>query len=341
LTIACRDFSLPISRRLGGDEPGISTYEAPMKLDKILEHCRVSKPGRFRLADCDPAETFRLAIDKEDVKATLADGIARLADLQERLYAQDRWAVLVVLQAMDAAGKDGVIKHVMSGVNPQGCEVHAFKAPSDEELQHDFLWRAAIALPRRGQIGIFNRSYYEEVLVVRVHSDLLAQEKLPPDLIGKDIWKQRFKAIRAFEHHLVRNGTLVLKFHLRISKEEQRRRFLARISEPAKRWKFSMSDAREREYWGDYMAAYQDMIRETSTPYAPWYVVPSDHKPVAWAVVAAAIVDGVDRLDLKRPKVSGAKLKELASAEKVLPAEAPGKARQRKSVARKSSRKPA
>jgi PPK2 family polyphosphate:nucleotide phosphotransferase len=308
-----------------------------MKLAKIVKHCRVGKSARFRLADCDPAETFGLAIDKKDVEATLANSMARLASLQERLYAQDRWAVLVVLQAMDAAGKDSVIKHVMSGVNPQGCEVHAFKAPSDEELQHDFLWRAALALPRRGQIGIFNRSYYEEVLVVRVHSHLLAHEKLPPDVIGKDLWDQRFKAIRAFEHHLVCNGTLVLKFHLHISKEEQRRRFLARINAPAKRWKFSMSDAREREYWGDYMAAYQDMIRETSTSYAPWYVVPSDHKPVTWAVVAAAIVEELDRLNLKLPKVSGAKLRELKSAEKVLLAEAPGKARRRKRAASKPS----
>jgi PPK2 family polyphosphate:nucleotide phosphotransferase len=296
-----------------------------MKLAKIVKHCRVGKPARFRLADYDPAETFGLAIDKDDIRAMLSDSMTRLADLQGRLYAQDRWAVLVVLQGMDAAGKDGVIKHVMSGINPQGCEVHAFKAPSDEELQHDFLWRAATALPRRGQIGIFNRSYYEEVLVVRVHPHLLAQEKLPPDLIGKDIWGQRFKAIRAFEHHLVRNGTLVLKFHLRISKEEQRQRFLARISEPAKRWKFSMNDIRERGYWGSYMASYEDMIRQTSTSFAPWYVVPSNHKPVSWAVVAAAIAEELDRLDLKLPKASGAKLKELKSVEKALRAEAPGK----------------
>lgn len=309
-----------------------------MKLAKIVKHCRVDKPGRFRLADCDPAEAFGLAIDKADVKAMLADDLTRLADLQQRLYAQDRWAVLVVLQGMDAAGKDGVIKHVMSGVNPQGCDVHPFKEPSDEELQHDFLWRAAIALPQRGQIGIFNRSYYEEVLVVRVHPHLLAQQKLPPDLIGKGIWDQRFKAIRAFEHHLVRNGTLVLKFHLRISREEQRQRFLARIDEPAKRWKFSMNDIRERGYWDNYMAAYENMIRETSTSFAPWYVVPSDHKPVSWAVVAAAIAEGLDRLDLELPKVSGARLKELKSVEKALRAEAPGKAGRRKSISRKSSR---
>ena len=229
-----------------------------MKLAKILKHCRIDKPDRLRLADHDAAETFGLAIDKDDVKAMLADGIRRLAELQERLYAQDRWAVLIVLQGMDAAGKDSVIKHVMSGVNPQGCEIHAFKAPSEQELQHDFLWRAAVRLPRRGQIGIFNRSYYEEVLVVRVHPRVLAAEKLAPQLAGKDIWKHRFKEIRAFEHHLVRNGTLVLKFHLRISKEEQRQRFLARLDEPAKRWKFSMNDVIERKLWDKYMDAYEE-----------------------------------------------------------------------------------
>ena len=296
-----------------------------MKLPKIVEHCRVDKPERFRLADCDPAENFGLAIDKDSVKAMLSEGLAWLTERQEVLYAQSQWAVLVVLQGMDAAGKDSVIKHVMSGVNPQGCEVHAFKAPSEEELEYDFLRRAALPLPRRGRIGIFNRSYYEEVLIVRVHPHLLAQEKLPPRLIGKDIWKHRYKAIRAFEHHLVRNGTLVLKFHLRISKEEQRRRFLARIQEPAKRWKFSINDVRERKRWDDYMATYEDMIRATSTPFAPWYVVPADHKHVSWLVVAAAIAEALDALGLKLPRVSGEKLKEIKSAEKVLLAEAPSK----------------
>ena len=296
-----------------------------MKLPKIVERCRIDKPERFRLADHDPAENFGLAIDKDSVKAMLSEGLARLTERQVVLYAQSQWAVLVVLQGMDAAGKDSVIKHVMSGVNPQGCEVHAFKAPSEEELEYDFLRRAALPLPRRGRIGIFNRSYYEEVLIVRVHPHLLAQEKLPPRLIGKDIWKHRYKAIRAFEHHLVRNGTLILKFHLRISREEQRQRFLARIQEPAKRWKFSINDARERERWDDYMAAYEDTIRATSTPFAPWYVVPADHKHVSWLVVAAAIAEALDALGLKLPRVSGEKLKELKSAEKVLLAEAPGK----------------
>jgi PPK2 family polyphosphate:nucleotide phosphotransferase len=296
-----------------------------MKLPKIVERCRIDKPERFRLADHDPAENFGLAIDKDSVKAMLSEGLARLTERQVVLYAQSQWAVLVVLQGMDAAGKDSVIKHVMSGVNPQGCEVHAFKAPSEEELEYDFLRRAALPLPRRGRIGIFNRSYYEEVLIVRVHPHLLAQEKLPPRLIGKDIWKHRYKAIRAFEHHLVRNGTLVLKFHLRISQEEQRLRFLARIQEPAKRWKFSINDVRERQRWDDYMTAYEDMIRATSTPFAPWYVVPADHKHVSWLVVAAAIAEALDALGLKLPRVAGEKLKELKSAEKVLLAEAPNK----------------
>jgi PPK2 family polyphosphate:nucleotide phosphotransferase len=296
-----------------------------MKLAKILKHCRVDKPGHFRLADYDPAETFGLSGETEDVKAALADGIARLAKLQELLYAQDRWSLLIVLQGMDAAGKDGVIKHVMSGVNPQGCAVHAFKQPTELELQHDFLWRAAQRLPARGRIGIFNRSYYEEMLVVRVHPHLLVEEKLPSPLVGKDLWKHRFEAIRGFEQHLSRNGTLVLKFHLRISKEEQRKRFLARIDEPAKRWKFSMNDVRERKRWAEYMSAYEDLIRETSTDYARWHVISADHKHVAWLVVAAAIIDALDRLGMKPPKISGARLKELKSAKRALLAEASGK----------------
>jgi len=294
-----------------------------MKLPKILKACRVDEPGRFRLSDCDPAETFGLDTAKDDVKTMLADGIEQLSALQERLYAESRWSVLIVLQAMDAAGKDGVIKHVMSGVNPLGCEVHAFKEPSDEELAHDFLWRTTTRLPPRGIIGIFNRSYYEEVLVVRVHPDLLAREKLPPSLVDHALWKHRFRAIRDYEHHLARNGMLILKFHLHISKEEQRRRFLARIEEPAKRWKFSMADVHERKRWDDYMDAYEDMIRETSTDYAPWYVVPADHKQVSWLTVAGAIIDGIAKLAPEPPKISGAKLKELKSVEQALRAEAP------------------
>jgi len=298
-----------------------------MKLSKILQVCRVEKPARFRLAKHDPAETFGLDIDKEDVKTMLASEVVRIERLHQRLYAQDRWSVLIVLQGMDASGKDGVIKHVMSGVNPQGCAVHAFKAPSQEELRHDFLWRAAKLLPPSGQIGIFNRSYYEEVLVARVHPEMLANERLPHGLPGKSLWKHRFKEINAFERHLVRNGTVVLKFHLRLSKEEQRQRFMARLDEPAKRWKFSMNDVLERRHWDAYMNAYEDMIRATSTDHAPWYVVPADHKQVAWLIVSAAINEALERLAPQPPKVTGARLKELREIEKTLRAEAPGKAK--------------
>ncbi|HJZ17123.1 MAG TPA: polyphosphate kinase 2 family protein [Stellaceae bacterium] len=297
-----------------------------MKLAKILKACRVDKPEHFRLADYDPAETFGLSTNIEDVKLILADGVARLGEMQQRLYANGRWAVLVALQGMDAAGKDGVIKHVMSGINPQGCEVHAFKAPSAEELAHDFLWRTVRALPQRGHIGIFNRSHYEEVLVVRVHPEMLARQKLPPNVTDGRIWEQRFKDIRGFERHLARNGTRVLKFHLRISKEEQRKRFLARLNEPVKRWKFSMADVTERQRWDDYMAAYEDMIRGTSTNDAPWYVVPADHKHVAWVVVSAAIVEALEELKPEYPKIEGQALEALKAAEQALKAEKPGRA---------------
>ena len=292
-----------------------------MKFGKILKYCRIDKPQRFKLADHDPAERFGLSTDIEDVRSILADGIAALTELQQRLYAQGQWAVLVVFQGMDAAGKDSVVKHVMSGLNPQGCEVHAFKEPSTEELAHDFLWRTDRDVPERGRIGIFNRSHYEEVLVVRVHPDLLEKQNLPPAAMGKTIWKHRFKEIRAFERRLARNGTLVLKFHLHISKEEQRKRFLARLDEPFKRWKFSKNDIAERGYWDKYMAAYQDMIRETSTDYAPWFVVPSDHKHVTWLVVSAAIIDALDKLKLDYPKIGGKALKELKACERELKAE--------------------
>jgi PPK2 family polyphosphate:nucleotide phosphotransferase len=292
-----------------------------MKLPKILKHCRVDKPEHFRLAAHDPAESFGLDSRKDDVKAMLAGSIVRLEDLQQRLYANGQWAILVVLQGMDAAGKDGVIKHVMSGVNPQGCEVHSFKAPSTEELNHDFLWRAGKLLPERGRIGIFNRSHYEEVLVVRVHPHMLEREKLPPGIVSKGIWQHRFKEICAFERHIARSGTLILKFHLRISREEQRKRFLARLDEPAKRWKFSMNDVTERKRWNEYMAAYEDMIRATSTDYAPWYVIPADHKHVAWLVVSAAIIAALEGLKLEFPKIKGKALAELKSAERALKAE--------------------
>jgi PPK2 family polyphosphate:nucleotide phosphotransferase len=292
-----------------------------MKLAKIVKRCRIDKPEAFKLADHAPAERFGLSTDIEEVRAVLAHGVDRLTNMQDRLYAHGRWAVLIVLQGMDAAGKDGIIKHVMTGINPLGCEVHSFKAPSAEELAHDFLWRINKRLPERGRIGIFNRSQYEEVLAVRVHPELLERQKLPLSVTKKNIWKHRFQDIRKFERHLTRNGTLVLKFHLRISKDEQLKRFLARLDTPAKRWKFSAADAAERERWDDYMAAYEDMIRHTSTDYAPWYVVPADHKHVAWLIVSAAIVDAVEALNPTYPKIGGKALKELKHAERALRAE--------------------
>ena len=274
-----------------------------MKISKLVKRYRVDNPRKFKLSDIDPADTCDLDFDKDGAKAMLADSTKRLAELQELLYAQDQWAVLLIFQAMDAAGKDGVIKHVMSGVNPQGCEVHAFKAPTAHELDHDFMWRCATRVPERGRIGIFNRSYYEEVLVVRVHPEFLQRQKLPPSLVGKDIWEQRFKTIRGFERHLAQNGTKVLKFHLRVSKEEQRQRFLDRLEEPTKRWKFYMGDVAERKLWDKYMDAYEDVIRETSTDDAPWHVVPADNKYLARLVVSATVVEAMEELKLSAPKV--------------------------------------
>lgn len=292
-----------------------------MKLSHIATRFRIDKPDKFRLSGHDPADCHGLDVDKHDAKKLLGESIERLAELQQRLYADDRWSVLIVLQAMDAAGKDSVIKHVMTGLNPQGVAVHPFKQPSQEELDHDFLWRAAGRLPERGRIGIFNRSYYEEVLVVRVHPDLLARQKLPARLVGKDIWRHRFEDICGFERHLARSGTLVLKFFLNVSREEQRKRFLNRIDEPGKRWKFSMADVEERKLWPKYMSAYEDMIRDTSTPEAPWFVVPADHKWFTRLVVAAVLVQGLESLDLKYPSVAGKALKELRKAGKALEAE--------------------
>ncbi len=289
-----------------------------MPTAKFIERYRIDKPDRFRLAAFDTADTCGLNLDKDEVKALVAEDAERLGELQERLYAEDKWAVLIVLQGMDTAGKDGVIEHVMAGVNPQGCIVHPFKAPSAEEIDHDFLWRSALRLPERGRIGIFNRSHYEEVLVVRVHPELLAKQKLPPALAGKAIWKHRFKSIRAFERHLARSGTIVLKFFLHISREEQRQRLLARLDEPAKRWKFNVGDIAERKLWDKYMTAYEDAIRATSREHAPWYVVPADSKPFARLVVARAIVDALSRLDLKFPKVDAAGLKEMQTIKAAL-----------------------
>ncbi len=292
-----------------------------MKLDQIATRFRIDKPDKFKLADYDPGDCCGLAIDKDDAKALLKEGVERLAELQERLYAENRWSVLVVLQAMDAAGKDSLIKHVMSGVNPQGVQVVSFKQPSAEELDHDFLWRINRALPERGRIGIFNRSQYEEVLVVRVHPEYLKAQRLPDAKNGKDIWHQRFDDIRAFETHLARNGTLVLKFFLNVSRDEQRKRFLDRIDEPAKRWKFSMSDVVERKLWSQYMAAYEEAIRETSTPEAPWYVIPADKKWFTRLAVAGALVHALERLKLEYPKVEGAALAALEQARAALKAE--------------------
>jgi len=290
-----------------------------MKPEKLLARYRVDDPDRFRLSSFDPDDTGGLDLDKDEAKAMLAEDVKRLGDLQERLYAHDRWSFLIVLQAMDAAGKDGVIKHVTTGLNPQGCVVHPFKAPSPAELDHDFLWRVAMRLPERGHIGIFNRSHYEEVLVVRVHPEFLDRQKLPK--IHKDIWKQRYKSIRGFERHLAANGTVVLKFFLHVSRAEQKRRFLDRLEQPSKRWKFSMGDIAERKLWDKYMEAYEDTIRATSRPEAPWYVVPADNKPFARLVVAKAMIQALEALDLKYPKVDPASLKEMEKVRKALLAE--------------------
>jgi PPK2 family polyphosphate:nucleotide phosphotransferase len=277
----------------------------------LVKCYRIENGGGFKLADFDPDD--RGGLDKDAARALLADGAVRLGKLQERLYAEHRWAVLVVLQGLDAAGKDGVIEHVMSGVNPQGCEVHPFKAPSQLELDHDFLWRAAVVLPRRGHIGIFNRSYYEEVLVVRVHKDLLEHQGLPPKLITKDIWTERYEDINAFERHLARSGTLPLKFFLHVSKKEQQKRLLERIDDPAKQWKFNAGDIGERKLWDQYAAAYQDMIRATATEDAPWHVVPADHKWFTRLVIAAAIIERIEAINPKFPTLSEDQVRALAS----------------------------
>jgi PPK2 family polyphosphate:nucleotide phosphotransferase len=282
---------------------------------QISRPYRIRQGRGFRLGDIDPGDTGVLdAEDKPRVVEGLAIGREALATLQDKLYAQNRWAVLLVFQAMDAAGKDGTIKHVMSGVNPQGCQVYSFKAPSAEELDHDFLWRCMQRLPERGRIGIFNRSYYEEVLVVKVHPEYLAAQNLPSQLVGKDLWDNRYQDIRAFERYLSRNGVLIRKFFLHVSRDEQKKRFLERIDDPGKNWKFAATDVKERGHWDDYMAAYQRMIRETATPDAPWYVVPADNKWFTRIVVGAAIVDALASLDLRYPKVDRARLAQLAAA---------------------------
>jgi PPK2 family polyphosphate:nucleotide phosphotransferase len=288
-----------------------------MKIDKLAKSFRVDSGKHFRLKDYDPADTGHWR-SKEHAEEALQQGIQHMAEVQDKLYAQDRWAVLLIFQAMDAAGKDGIIKHVMSGVNPQGCQVYSFKAPSDLELQHDFLWRTTRCLPERGHVGIFNRSYYEEVLVVRVHPEILQTQKMPPSLCGKKIWEERFEDICAFERHMARSGTVIRKFFLHVSKKEQKRRFLARLEQPEKNWKFSAADIRERKCWGDYQDAYEDMIRNTASEHAPWYVMPADNKWFTRLAVSAVIVETLESLDLAYPKVDEAKLKELEAAKKVL-----------------------
>jgi PPK2 family polyphosphate:nucleotide phosphotransferase len=289
---------------------------------KLVKPYRIAHRGKFRLADYDPADTGALKReDKSRARRALQAGLDALASMQDMLYAQDRWSLLIVFQAMDAAGKDSVIKHVMSGVNPQGCQVYSFKAPSDEELDHDWMWRCWRALPERGRIGIFNRSYYEEVLVARVHPQVLARQKLPASLMGKSIWDERYEDIRGFERHLARNGTLVVKIMLNVSRDEQKKRFLERIDEPVKNWKFSAADVEERSHWKQYMSAYQSLISETSAPHAPWYVVPADNKWYTRIVVAAAIVDALASIDLSYPTLEPSHLDELAAAKARLLAE--------------------
>jgi PPK2 family polyphosphate:nucleotide phosphotransferase len=298
----------------------MKTKEIIKRARELSEPFRISKGKDFRLKDVDPDDTldFTKEADKPRAKEALATGVMALAELQDKLYAQDKWAVLLIFQAMDAAGKDGAIKHVMSGVNPQGVEVYSFKSPSSEDLDHDYLWRCMKCLPNRGHIGIFNRSYYEEVLVVRVHPEFLAKQKLPPELVGKNIWEERFEDIRNFEKYLTRNGVVVRKFFLHVSRKEQKKRFLDRIDDPLKNWKFSSSDANERDYWDDYMKGYEEMIQETATKHSPWYVVPADNKWFTRVIVGLAVIEALASLDLAYPEVDQSKLKELAAAKKKL-----------------------
>ncbi len=284
---------------------------------QLLRAYKVTDGRDFRLKHVDPGDTGGIS-SRARAARLLADGKARLAELQAKLYANDRWALLLIFQAMDAAGKDSTIKHVMSGVNPQGCEVYSFKAPSAEELDHDFLWRTNRRLPERGRIGIFNRSYYEETLVVRVHPDTLQRQKVPPPLVTRHIWRERFNDIAAFERYATRQGIAIVKFFLHVSRAEQKRRLLRRLDDPRRNWKFSVDDAQERTYWRDYMRAYEDTIRHTSAPHAPWFVVPADHKWFTRLVVAAAVIDAMKTMKLAFPKVTKQQRKELAKARAIL-----------------------
>ena len=297
----------------------MSKKELIKRAKNISKSFRVTDGKGLKLKHFDPENTLDLkSEDKPKAKEALQNGIELLAELQDKLYAQDKWSVLLIFQAMDAAGKDGAIKHVMSGINPQGCQVFSFKAPTNEDLDHDYLWRCLKRLPERGRIGIFNRSYYEETLVVRVHEEILKKQKLPEKLVTKHIWDERFQDIRNFEKYLSRNGTIVRKFFLHVSKEEQKKRFLERIDNLEKNWKFSSADAKERGHWDDYMKAYEDMIRNTATKNSPWYVIPADNKWFTRLVVAAAVIEALSSLDLKYPEVGEAQLKELAEAKTLL-----------------------
>jgi PPK2 family polyphosphate:nucleotide phosphotransferase len=304
----------------------VSAKQRRKRLAQFLKPFRITRGRGFRLSRMKPDDS-RGVKSKEQAQELLQQGVAMLAEEQDKLYAQDQWGVLLIFQAMDAAGKDGAIKHVMSGVNPQGCQVFAFKAPTSEELDHDFLWRTSRSLPERGRIGIFNRSYYEEVLVVKVHQDILAKQKLPKERVTKRIWEERYEDIRSFERYLARQGYLVLKFFLHVSKKAQKERFLERLERSEKNWKFSLADAKERGFWGAYQRAYEDMIRATATPYAPWYVVPADKKWFTRLVVAAAVNEAIGRLNLAYPKVDEAKRKELQAARAALDAKAKGAAK--------------
>lgn len=296
-----------------------SKKELVKKAEKFSKQYCVGNGDKFRLKDYETKASFNLGEEgKELVKETLQIGVDALAAMQDILYAQDKWSLLIVFQAMDAAGKDGAIKHVMSGVNPQGCQVFSFKSPSSEDLDHDYLWRCQKHLPERGRIGIFNRSYYEEVLVVRVHEQILKNQKIPEKLITKDIWEDRFQDIRNFEKYLYRNGTIVIKFFLNVSKNEQKQRFIERVDDPDKNWKFSASDAKERAYWDDYMYAYEELIKNTSTEKSPWYVIPADNKSYARIAIASAIIATLDEMDLEYPKVSDAKIAELQAVKQAL-----------------------
>jgi PPK2 family polyphosphate:nucleotide phosphotransferase len=293
----------------------METKQLLKQAKRLSDKFRITEGRTFRLRKVDPADTLDFSKeDKPRAVAALSDGVRVLAKLQDKLYAQDRWAVLLIFQAMDAAGKDSAIKHVMSGVNPQGCEVYSFKSPTSEELDHDYLWRCAKRLPQRGRIGIFNRSYYEETLVVRIHEEFLASQKLPASLVTKDIWNERLSDIVNFERYLSHNGIAVVKFFLHVSKEEQKKRFLERIETPEKNWKFSLNDIHERQHWSQYMKAYEQTIQATATKSAPWYVVPADNKWFTRMVVASAVIRTLDSLDLQYPQLSKDELKALDAA---------------------------